>query len=393
MRELNKLEVNILKYFLYCFVGSFFITGPITFVYFQNELGLTLTQLMLTASFFSIVTAILEIPAGLIGDKFSYKHNLVIGDIGIIFGSLGYALSSRFSHILISEIFWGIGYAFVISALNAFLYQTLHNLNWEHKYTEIKGKGTAFALAGLSISAIIGGFLAKISIRLPLILSPLILILPLIVSISYTEPIRLKPKKEEKVSLIDALSYIASHKNLLFLLLFTLFVSVASVITYSFFQPFLLSLGVDIRFFGIILSISYIFSGVGSIISHKLNRKFKPKQLLFAVAVISFISISILGYIHSLFSLLGILSLWAIDGVRYPLLSDYINRKLKSYNRATINSLVDMTRRIVIAFVLPIMGRIGDTVGLNRVFIINSLILLFGLLLLYPIQETAFQTI
>jgi len=348
---------------------------------------------MLTASFFSIITAILEIPAGLIGDKFSYKRNLVIGDIGIILGSLGYALSSKFSHILISEIFWGIGYAFVISAFNAFLYQTLHNLNWEQKYTEIKGKGTAFALAGLALSAILGGFLAKINIRLPLILSPFILILPLLISISYTEPIRLKSEKEKNVSFLDALIYVNSHKNLLFLLLFTLFVSVSSVITFSFFQPFLLSLGIDIQFFGIILSISYFFSGIGSIISHKLNAKFKPKQLLFAIAIISFISISILGYVHSLFSLIGVLFLWASDGVRYPLLSDYINRKLKNYNRATINSLVDMTRRIVIAGVLPIMGKIGDTVGLHRVFIINSLILLFGLLLLYPIQEAAFQTI
>ena len=71
-----------------------------------------------------------------------------------------------------------------------------------------------------------------------------------------------------------------------------------------------------------------------------------------------------------------------IDGIQGPALADYLNKNIKSHNRATVNSISNLTRTIMMAIVLPIFGRIGDNFGINKVFLTATIAIALSFILI-----------
>jgi len=65
--RIQKIESNIWKFYLYRFFSSMMFFAPI-FVLFFQDLGLSMTQVMITQSVYTAVVMFTVIPAGIIAD-------------------------------------------------------------------------------------------------------------------------------------------------------------------------------------------------------------------------------------------------------------------------------------------------------------------------------------
>ena len=85
-----QLKYNILKMYLLKGVVWFMLAMPIIVLFFQEH-GLTLTEIMLLQSIYSLSVAFFEIPSGYMADLFGRKHTIVMSTF---FSFMGYLVFS-----------------------------------------------------------------------------------------------------------------------------------------------------------------------------------------------------------------------------------------------------------------------------------------------------------
>ncbi len=376
------MESNIRKYYIYNFFFLFVLFEPILFVYFQKNLSFTLTQVMIAVSFFTILTGVLEIPTGVVGDKLGYKKTLLLSAFTMLIGSIGYAISQNFYHILISEFFWAFGFSFASGTQDAFIYDSLKNLKREKEYNKVNGRATAIFWSGLAISSILGGLLAKIDLGFPVYIGFIPLIIPFIIVLTFIEPKREKKKLSHSEHIIESFKYTFGHTKLRFFLFYIIMIALILESSSKFFQPFMNQAGINIALFGFIYSFGYLISGFGSLFSHKIENYLREERLLYFIYIATFLTLLFLSISSSIIVIIGILILLLIDGIQGPIMAGYLNRNIESYNRATVNSISSLIKKISLAIMLPILGYIGQSFSINKVFLINSIIIILSFIIL-----------
>lgn len=380
--RLSAIRSNIWKYHLYCFFVLFVLFEPILFVYFQKNLHFSLAQIMTLVAFFTVFIAFFELPTGVIGDRLGYKKTMLLGAISILFASIVYAFSTDFHHILIAEFFWALGFSFNSGTQDAFLYDTLKNLGEERKYKKINGSANAFFWSGLALSSILGGLLANVDLGLPVSISFFPLFIPILIILTFKEPERKFSTLTHLQHTIESLRYILSHKKLRFLVFYLVILVLILDSSYRFFQPYMNELGINIAWFGLVFAFGYLFSGLGALISDRLDSLFGEKKLLYLIYIIAFIALLFLSRANSIVGLLGILILLILDGVRTPAIADYLHANIESHNRATVTSIANLSKTMILAVTLPVLGYLGDLHGTTIVFLIDAVIIILSFVII-----------
>ena len=124
------------------FLMEFKLYGAIAILYFTS----TTNSITLGMSIFSIgmlSTAILEIPTGAISDKIGRKPTIIIGTVASFLHVLLYAIGNQYYILALGAIFEGLERALFSGNNEAFLYDTLKQLNKEEQYDKYLGKTNA----------------------------------------------------------------------------------------------------------------------------------------------------------------------------------------------------------------------------------------------------------
>ena len=79
----KKLQSNIWKFYLFDIFGAMLFAVPIIVLFWQEN-GLSLTQIMILQSLFSIAMVILEIPTGYLADIYGRKNILLLSAISFL---------------------------------------------------------------------------------------------------------------------------------------------------------------------------------------------------------------------------------------------------------------------------------------------------------------------
>jgi MFS family permease len=94
---------------------------------------------------------------------------------------------------------------------------------------------------------------------------------------------------------------------------------------------------------------------------------------LIGVAVVLFTSFVVLGAWHSVYAFAAIGAITLAFSMMMPVVSDYLNRRIPSSQRATILSLRQLFASVGIAALQPGLGVIADYVSLTAVFWTSAL--------------------
>lgn len=362
---------NISKYYVYSFFSLFIIFDGTLTLYFQNKLNLSLCQIAFSYAVFTLLLGIFEIPTGVLADKIGYKKTMIIASICMIIASIGYTISSNIYHIIIVEGFWALGFSLNSGTMDSFLYNTLKETGNQNQFNSILGRGNALMFMGLAISAIIGGYLAKFDLSIPIKFGSLPLIIPFLVVLTFKEPSIIRSELNHLQHVKASLKHILLQPNLRFMLFYIVILAVAFESIFKFSQPYMHQLGIPIPLISISFSCSYLLSASGAFIGQNLNNFFGERKLFLLLYILIFVSLLLLK-VNTIFAITGMIILFPlVEGIHGPITSGFINRYTRSKMRATVNSITNLSKSIATALVFPLFGIIAEH-NISFIFIINA---------------------
>lgn len=385
---MNRIKENIRLDYFYRFFSNFSITSAIWVLYLGYK-GMNLIQIGLLESIFHITGLIFEIPTGAIADLLGRKKTIVIGRVLSLVACLIVMFSNNFIYLAIGFSIDALSYNLNSGSEDALVYDSLKILGKENEYEKILGRYNLIIEIAGGIAVFIGGALANISFTLSYAAAIFINLISLFFSLRFFEV--LNKEKEVRGSLKETLrehfkgSYfiLKENKRLRKLLVFFPLVSVFSATVFFYGQQYFSDSGLSKIQISLIFLAHGIFSGLGSLLSSKINRALKEKGYLFIPLGISvsIILFSLADYKVGIFSFCFI---GFFTAMLYPISSNMINELIPSKMRATIISIDSMIFSIGMVLLFPIAGVIGEYISLRFAFLIIGIIIsILGSIIFY----------
>ena len=150
---------NILLLNIFASLKMALLPMAIITLFWKDQIGLSLSEILLLQALFSLATLIMEFPSGYLSDRLGYRFALNLACLFGITGWATYTFAGSFAGVLVAEIQLGISYAFISGADSALLYETLRHEGKEEEYAKHDGRMTAWAQAGEAAGAIGAGAL------------------------------------------------------------------------------------------------------------------------------------------------------------------------------------------------------------------------------------------
>lgn len=388
---------NVPKLLILKFSKSFMLFMPIIVLFYQDN-GLTLAQIMLMQSLYSIAIVVFEVPSGYYADRVNRKSSLTIGTMLNLIGCVILSISHNFLGFLTGLFIGGIGTSFISGTDSALLYDSLLANDKEDEY--VKWQGRIYSLGNFSeaIAAVIGGGLASLmGLRSPIIGQIAIASLGVLAAITLVEP----PTKERQIKHVNGIRHFLEFMRSIFIVNAALRWSVllsaisgsSALILAWFAQPYLKNLGLDEFWVGIIWGALNLTVALVSLESHRIYKTLGHKRTIALIPILIMIGHMLLGSISHISIYIGIpalFMLYVVRGVSGPTLKNLINQLTTSEMRATVLSARSLLIRIFYAISSPFLGWVADIYTLSQAFILSGILFgTFGILSMMMFRSKA----
>lgn len=391
MKKERKLESNIWKFYLYKIFFGIFFSVPIIVLFWQKN-GLSLTEVMILQSIYSLLVVFLEVPTGYFADVFGRKKSLVYGGALYALAVASYGISSSFSQFLIAEVIFAFALSLVSGSDSAFVYDTLKDLKKEKKYKKIWGNAYFYSLIAMAASNAIGGFIGKIDFRLTFYVTIPFLLMLIPISLSFKEPKRHKLifKKGYILEIFKILKLtFTKNKKLKWLIIYSGIIFGFNQSVLWLYQPYFQLSGLDIIHFGFIFASFQIVAAISSKYAHKLEKMLGENFSLAMLVFLTGISFLLMGNFIYLFSFSFVFLQQFVRGFREIVISDYIHKLTDSSIRATVMSTHNLISRLFYAMIVPIIGLVADVYSLTQALtVLGVTTLVFGVTALVIFLKT-----
>jgi MFS family permease len=367
---------NIPKLYVTRALRWFLLIVPVIVPFFKSN-GLTMTQIMVLQSAFSIAVVLLEVPSGYFADVLGRKRSIILGSILGFFGMTWYSLAAGFWQFLVAEIVLGVGSSFISGADTALLYDTLVETGRAGQYKKIEGVNSALGNFSEATASVIGGLLASISIRLPFFIEAGVLLVGVVIALTLVEPHASAAAGGRRASWRDILGVVAyamhGHREVRWLILFSSFVGASTLTMVWFVQPLFGASGLPLQWYGVAWAVLNASVGLFSLYAYRVERVIGEgvsRLLMVALVAVGYLVFSRWQMLAALPVLFVFYFARAMNG---PLLSDAINRRIPSDIRATVLSVNALVGRLIFSAVGPSVGWVSDHAGLGNALLTSGL--------------------
>tara|TARA_Y100000310_G_C20669223_1_gene809328 strand:- start:46 stop:1242 length:1197 start_codon:yes stop_codon:yes gene_type:complete len=371
------LRSNIWKFFLFEIFWTMMFWLPIFQIYYLGR-GLNITQIAFIAVTWAIARMVLEIPTGMLADKWGRKKTLFLSQVFFMIAMVILVLAHNFWVFILATIFSTLWYTCYSGTATAFFYDTLKELKREKEYEKLNGKLYLITAVVGFFAALSSGFLFNIYDALPYILTiiPIVITLPII--LSFTEPKFHKHAEENTLYLHfkSSVNKIIKSEHLIFIVIFGAILTFALDYLYDYGQIYLKVIGVPIVFFGVIFAFQSIIEGIGGGFAHKIKDKFSYRgiftfSLLFTTAIVFGLS-----YLNNYFGIILFLMVFFVMGLFRIVERGYIHKRVESHNRATVDSTGTFALSAFAIIFEPIAGKIADLYSIRTAFFVLGCVML-----------------
>jgi MFS family permease len=144
---------------------GFSCTGFVYTTRLIEKFGFTNHQVMSLNFFYFASSLLLELPTGIIADRFGAKKSIAMGALYWFLGGIGYSLGNQYYHFLAAEIMCAIGAAFLSGALDSWLGGHFKSHDQFDDYRRILNQ--KIRLISLILTLLIGFLADKINLDVP----------------------------------------------------------------------------------------------------------------------------------------------------------------------------------------------------------------------------------
>jgi len=327
-----------------------------------------------------IAIIIFEVPSGYFADVLGRRISIISGVILGFFAFLIYSASYNFTGFLIAEIVLGLGSSLISGADSALIYDSLVQLKKEKEYKKIEGRFSAIGNFSEATAAIIGGFIATISLRTPLYVETALMFVAIPLAFSLIEPRRKKFESEEHPikDILRIVKYsLHGHPEVKWLIIYAAVVGASTLTMVWFIQPYMKLVGLPLGLFGVAWAIFNVSVGIFTLYAHHIEEKLGRKKSLIILIFLSGIGYLLLAQFQTLWAIAFILIFYMVRGISGPILKDYVNKIISSNIRATVLSVKNLMVRLVFSIVGPFIGWTTDLYSFKIAFVTAAGIFLF----------------
>lgn len=366
--DARSLQANVWRFYLFRFFVDFQLWLPIWAVYLTDFRGLSLTQLTVLDAPFWILLIVLEVPTGAIADRWGRKVSLSYGALTNAIAVIVFGIAANFGILLVSYLVWAVAWTLYSGADSAFVYDSLRANGREDDYQKLWGRtravSAAAAILGLLIGAPLGDFAG---LWVPVVASGGLMAIAWVVTFSFKEP----PRAEGD----DHANYLATIKEafgvafgrpavrmMMLMMAAVMGIGVSMIILQ---QPFLSDHDVRYGLFGFFLTPGQLLSIAGALLAYRLVNALGVSGVVMLMPLAVLATATGLGFIDHLAAFAFYPLTTLTFAMSFVVMSDYLNRRIPSANRATILSIQNMMFSLIVAGMEPLLGVIGDHWGLT----------------------------
>ena len=388
-KKLKKLPDYVWKFYAYRGLSSLglAIQMPIlTLFLLDRGFSMATIGVFLGVMWFSVFA--LEVPTGIVADKFSRKWSVCLGLIfqGICF--LIFATTSSFILVLSGYLFFAMGSTLRSGAGSALLYDSLKSDGREEEFHKTIGNAISIGMIGSVAGNILCGVIVRFTgLSGPFWAAVIILMLASTLPAMIKEPSillegRIKDKaltfKNQVLSYLrhvkESFRFVGASSVLIFLIFINLVIMRMFQQLHGYFsQPYLKSFAYSAE------QISYFFAGFSAITA--LFAKFsatvkkylggKERRAFLLIVFIGTVSLFFLAYAPiGLIAVLAFFGLNIMRGLFMPFLQDSLNRRIPSDKRASCLSIATAGQALIGIVTLPLFGYFADEFSLKTSLII-----------------------
>lgn len=380
---------NILKLNIFAALKMMLFPMAIITVFWKDQIGLSLSEILLVNVFFSTANLLMEYPSGYVSDRLGYRISLVIACGFGICGWTAYLFAHTFWHVIGAELLLGVCYAFISGSDNALLYETLRHGGRSELYTRCDGRMASWAQIGEAGGALCAGLMYVTAPLLPFMVQIGVWVVALGVALSLHEP-RADKGPHITSHLSEALRIsrygLMENKLLRATMILGMLLGLASFYPVWLVQPFMRESGVPLAWFGPIWAGANLMVAVCAYHSHRVLHSLGLRRICLIFFVLIVAAYAGLGLTSTVGSFLFYYLLTAMRGLQGPILRSFLQQHATRQMRASILSLHNLLFRLGYVVSGPVVGWVSDTHGLQTTFL--TLACAFALLL--PLAARSF---
>ena len=348
---------------LYKFFDDFIVAYPLYAVMFADN-GLSLAQISTLFFAWSFTAFILEIPSGVLADKYDRKSILILGQIIRIIGFCIWLLFPTFWGFLIGFIFCGIKSAFTSGTFEAYIYDYLKSKNSDSQFAKYFGKIKSFSFLAILLSAIGASVLPQGNYLVVLIVSISALIISTIAAIYLPRAEKIKSTGETRYFklLKKGLNSVIRKKELMMALAF-LSIVVGFMAVDEYLSLYAVNVGLSPKFLGILLAIYATVQALASLFAHRV----KPVKgiISYIILLIFGTLLLVLGLMTNILGLIVWLLLATVSAYIIVIGEQNLQDAADSEVRATVSSVKGFSAELLSLSVFVFFSTSSDS-GLFR---------------------------
>ncbi|MDX3188927.1 MFS transporter [Streptomyces sp. MN03-5084-2B] len=360
---------------------------PIFYSY-QKLAGLSDGEIFGIQSIYYIVFCLLEIPTGMIADRFDYRTSLAAGAGVLVAANLVPVLSGSYTGFLVHFVLIALARSLVSGAQSAYLYEYLHTSGAGEHYLRVEGVGRAYSLVGKIVFWPVIGLLMSWSLPSPYWLTAINAAIALVFACKLP-PIpggrRVTGKTASLLAGIGgALSALRSSRWLVLLMvqgvaMFTL-VRICQV---NLFQPILESKALSVNWFGAVLAAMTVFEALGAARPHRLRRAIGPVGSVFTLTIVMALCLGVIVFVGPVPAVVLLCVFAVATGIAFPVQKQLLNDSIPdSRYRATLLSMESIVDRAVCALVAVALGAYLAAGRLDEFLVLTAVVTCAGMGLL-----------
>jgi len=379
---MTDLHSNIKKLYLFSFLQMSLFPMAIITLFWKDQIGLNLTQILLLQGIFSVAMVIMEYPSGYLSDRIGYRAALNLAALLGIIGWGIYAVAGSFTQVLIAEIILGISFSFISGSDSALLYESLKSAGEDQHYARHEGRMNGFAQGGEALGAVFAGVLYAAFPLLPFLIQIVVWLLAFLLTRSMIEPAReIKTPTSHLHEAWEITRYaLLENRCLRYTILLNVVLGMASFYPVWLIQPYMQDNGVPLTWFGPIWAGANLSVALFALASHRSRLHLGDRRMVLLFIGLIAAGYAGLGLIGGLWGFLFYYLLTSMRGLRGPMLLSHAQQQSPSANRAGILSLQSLCFRLCFVLTGPLVGMLADTAGIQHTF--HLLLYLFLLALL-----------
>ena len=351
-------------------------------VFYRQDLGMSMTEIMLVQGGFGLAMVLFEFPSGYLADRIGYRRTLVIAAILNAIGWSIYARADGIGGVVLGEIVLGIGISLVSGSDQALLYESLKETGRESDYSKWNGRMRFWGQLGEGSAALVAGVMFAYWARLPFVTETVVWIVNLYVAWRLVEPARHRPPAGGNWQQIRAMVRHVSMESprLRAVMLLTIALGMSSFIPVWTIQLYATDAGMDAGWLGVVWAVANYSVAISSLFATRVSARIGFLRLMVVCVVLIAIGYAGMGLSQSLWGVGFYLVLTTMRGLFSPPLGHEEQRLIPSTDRAGFLSLRSLIFRGTFLIIAPLIGLAMDEFGQHPVLLAVGAFMVFACL-------------